>query len=694
MVILTNCLELSCCRYLTSVMIYFLLPKTHITTYTKIKYNNSDEINKFSRNTERALPLISHSLYNYLIDIKEQIHDFGKDWDYFKKYTNPYEYIHTYMPNKNKCIAKYKPISRAYFKMIEIIDTFQLFKPSISEILPPISYNGTYPVEYHRVNVENMCSHAIDTSFLKTSQSHNNLNLKNESNEDEKISKKHRNPLMYLYSDKTNIFQIKDSSIIKEASTCETYRFSLNTKLPKGNEVIPHLNQISHKSINTFHLAEGPGGFIEAFVNSRKNSIGSNNDRYIGMTIIDENDDYNIPGWKKAKDFLKDNPNIIIEKGKDSTGNLLNIGNFEYCVEKYGSSMDFITGDGGFDFSTNFSHQEESMVNLLFAQICYAVCMQKYGGTFILKIFDCFTAATVDILYILSSFYDKVYISKPFTSRYANSEKYIICKNFLFSNNEIFYKNMQLALINVCQEIDKNDTDSTLEQINNQKYVKSFCSHSTSLCSDKILLLKNNNPRFLEISITNSFITKLEEYNSIFGQQQLENIYQTISLIINEKIRQKKKNKNIEIKTLYNSSQEKKVKNNILKDYSSEKCSSLKNDSENIPYISFGWDRNKTIQDDIELLRSYPTVSSSDKIETSLNTAFKFHSNLNYSLDDNNKFSSKIDDSSTRLYRLSRNSKLSNNSEIISNNLEKLTKINIQKCIQWCIKYNISYNIF
>ena len=34
------------------------------------------------------------------------------------------------------------------------------------------------------------------------------------------------------------------------------------------------------------------------------------------------------------------------------------------------------------------------------------------------------------MLYLLSNYYEKVYITKPLTSRPANSEKYIICKNF------------------------------------------------------------------------------------------------------------------------------------------------------------------------------------------------------------------------------------------------------------------------
>ena len=125
--------------------------------------------------------------------------------------------------------------------------------------------------------------------------------------------------------------------------------------------------------------------------------------------------------------------------------------------------------------------------------------MQKKGGCFILKIFDCFMQHTIDLLSILSSFYDKVYIVKPNTSRYANSEKYIVCKNFTYFQNsqyyyDIFYKPF-------CNMINNED-----------RYIK----------------------RFLNIDISLHFISKLQEYNAIFGQQQLENIYHTFTIIHNK----------------------------------------------------------------------------------------------------------------------------------------------------------------
>ena len=158
--------------------------------------------------------------------------------------------------------------------------------------------------------------------------------------------------------------------------------------------------------------------------------------------------------------------------------------------------MDLVTADGGFDFSNGFNSQEINITKLLYGQMCYALCLQKHKGSFILKIFDCFMAHTVDLLYILSAFYQEVYITKPNTSRYANSEKYIVCKNFLFSSNTSFIA----------------------------KFEKCFKD-----------ILESTQPirRLLTCTVSSHFINKLEEFNAIFGQQQIDNIHQTIMLIEN-----------------------------------------------------------------------------------------------------------------------------------------------------------------
>lgn len=362
-------------------MLHFQLPRSNPKLYNNISINMKTENDKEEnvKHTEYA----SSSLSFYLKDIKKRIDHQEQKWDIYKRYTNPYEYIHTNIPEKKRCVSKYKPLSRSYFKMIEITQYFRL----------------------------------LDRYYSK--------------------------------------------------------------------EVGP---------IKSFHLAEGPGGFIEALVHLRNNK----EDEYIGMTMLNDQTDPNIPGWKKSAQFLKENTNVNIENGKDGSGNILSIDNFDYCYQKYGGSMNIITGDGGFDFSVDFNSQEQNISQLLFGQIVYALVMQKYKGSFILKIFDCFMNHTIDLLALLSSCYEKVYITKPQTSRYANSEKYIVCKNFLYRHNERLYRHLRVSFAYMLQNAEK-----------------------------KIV-------RYLCLPLTSIFLSKIEECNAIFGQQQIENIHLTLNMILDK----------------------------------------------------------------------------------------------------------------------------------------------------------------
>ena len=322
-------------------------------------------------------PYINVSLYSYLLNVKSKINNTLVNWDTLKKYTNTYEFIHSNIYGENYSISKYKPISRSFFKLIEIIKQFKLLN---------------------------------------------------------------------RYSD----------------------------------------------PIKSFHLAEGPGGFIEAMIYKRTNSL----DKYYGMTLID-NSNKNIPGWKKIRNFMnKYNHNIILEKGIDGTGNLFSPSNLLYCCEKYMNQFDIITGDGGFDFSVDFNRQEECALKLIFTQMAYAICLQKKGGHLVLKIFDTFLKPTCDIIYILSSLYENVHIIKPNTSRYANSERYLVCKGFKLESSQD-YAIRFISILHIIENIDFN--------------VYSFKQFITP---DIPLLHKN----------------QIILFNAIFGQRQIENILNTLYL--------------------------------------------------------------------------------------------------------------------------------------------------------------------
>ena len=79
------------------------------------------------------------------------------------------------------------------------------------------------------------------------------------------------------------------------------------------------------------------------------------------MTLMSDKD--YVPGWKKSQEYLNLHSNIMLEYGADNTGDIMNPENLKFIRERYGNSMDLVTGDGGFDFSINFNDQESSASN-------------------------------------------------------------------------------------------------------------------------------------------------------------------------------------------------------------------------------------------------------------------------------------------------------------------------------------------
>ena len=98
---------------------------------------------------------------------------------------------------------------------------------------------------------------------------------------------------------------------------------------------------------------------------------------------------------------------------------------------------------------------------------------------------------------MLSCLYEKVNIIKPNTSRYANSEKYIVCEQYKLENSSDIIKKLHSILV----------------VLNNMK-------------TDEYKILS-----FIDIPIQCVYLDKLKEINCLFGQQQIETISSTLNLI-------------------------------------------------------------------------------------------------------------------------------------------------------------------
>lgn len=204
---------------------------------------------------------------------------------------------------------------------------------------------------------------------------------------------------------------------------------TINRAFYKLWEILLDFNLMHANHMVTAHLAEGPGGFIDAILKYRNKT--NVRDNIYAITLKNESDD-NVPDFKPQ---ITKQRNVNICYGYDGTGNLYETKNIRYFAQyiserNNGRMADLITADGGFDVSDDFNKQEQMSYKIIFVQVVAALAVQNKGGSFVIKFFDLYTEFTMKLLYIMYSNYDEFYIVKPHTSRPANSEKYVVCKGF------------------------------------------------------------------------------------------------------------------------------------------------------------------------------------------------------------------------------------------------------------------------
>ena len=310
------------------------------------------------------------SLALALTNMKAGIDQRATEWNAAKRLTNPYEYIHSLGPRARPAAAAKRPLSRAYFKLVEIGRLYDLFS--------------------------------------------------------------------------------------------------------------------SREPMRSLHLAEGPGGFVEACVDARPRR---DDDRHVGMTLAADGD--GTPGWRRARRFLAAHtPRVTVETCEDGTGNMLSVANFREMVSKYKGWATLVTADGGVDFSSNYADQERTSLPLVIVEVCYALACQARGGTLVLKLFDTMWCTSAELLYFLAEHYEAVSIVKPDTSRAANSERYAVCSSLRL---EVDYA----ALEELVARVAAGDCPETLSGTDTPP----------------------------------SFLNCIRETNSVIGQRQLENMVDTFDVM-------------------------------------------------------------------------------------------------------------------------------------------------------------------
>lgn len=286
-----------------------------------------------------------------------------------------------------------------------------------NDTAPPWLFN-----QYHKINILN---YDITYGSFECSISNELIDKKNEINvyEEEhkwELAKKLANPYEMVYSQEEK-FKYPNLAFIKPLS--RSY-FKMIELLYVSN-FFQDFKLVHY--FRSVHVAEGPGGFIQAFIDVTEQHRKKVK-KIDAITLRSET--YYVPGWKKANSFIKRYSDILnISYGCDNTGNINNHLNQDYFVNSIDNKVHIFTADGGFDFSTDYTQQEKLIFQLLVSSFIVALQTLMLNGYCYIKLFDTYSTSTKTLLALCGSCFKEFSIYKPAISRPCNSERYFIGKN-------------------------------------------------------------------------------------------------------------------------------------------------------------------------------------------------------------------------------------------------------------------------
>jgi 23S rRNA U2552 (ribose-2'-O)-methylase RlmE/FtsJ len=253
-------------------------------------------------------------------------------------------------------------------------------------------------------------------------------------------------------------------------------------------------------------LAESPGSFLQAIIFYRDLYAGAKakKDKYHAVSLHPEDEHGHVPDLDKEfiNYYGKESPKRFIAHktySKQVAGGFDDKHNGDITDPKtlnlFGGQVnekaDFITADGGFNWD-NENTQEQEAFKLIYAQIVGAIKLQKKGGSFVCKFFETFTMLSMKFISILKIFYKDVFMVKPLMSRESNSEKYFVCKGFLFDDKNKEYQKMSSYLEDIMSQNHKTKSNmiDIFPDFNvNNELIHAMTHANTSIANSQMILI-------------------------------------------------------------------------------------------------------------------------------------------------------------------------------------------------------------
>jgi 23S rRNA U2552 (ribose-2'-O)-methylase RlmE/FtsJ len=344
-------------------------------------------------------------------------------WEEIKKATNPYELIYA---APHITVASLKPLSRSFFKMIEMINEFVsgIIDSDMLVSLHIAEGPGGFIEATRHIRKLKRCTDDIAFGITLINKNDNGENVKHIP------AWKQSNYFLRNHPEVIISYGVDGTGNIYNPDNINHLYAEIQSQCSQKNINLPTCvninNSLKCRIINTTEYTNNMFARLETEPETEtvlETDIAPQSD--IDANVLD--DASNAGNACNAGNASNDSASV-------NSDNKCR----EQKMQKGYTA--FITADGGFDYSIDYNYQEQASSKLIFSQIITALKCQALEGIFICKIFDMNLFITVEMIYLLNLLYKEVVIYKPFTSRIANSEKYLICTGFKGIDNVLLDK--------------------------------------------------------------------------------------------------------------------------------------------------------------------------------------------------------------------------------------------------------------
>lgn len=182
------------------------------------------------------------------------------------------------------------------------------------------------------------------------------------------------------------------------------------------------------------------------------------------------------------------------------------------------------------DYNNEFGSGKNEIKNGINDYILYFVKIilkilkyQSPNGICIIQINHITHKPIIELLHLITSLFEKTYIIKPNSSNITSFDKYLVCKNFIFTDaRREVYKKYYKQLNDMVINYEKNNLS--------EKNIISILNNDNDKGNDKGNDINNDNE---DLGLPYYFMNKIDDINIIIGQQQLECMDQIIHMFKN-----------------------------------------------------------------------------------------------------------------------------------------------------------------